>query len=114
MGPPMGPPPRKNRTGRTLSIVGGSIVFVLLLSYFGNRGSDARDAANSAGSFPAAEYRLTVPKTLLDTEYELVKDDSAATNDEMEKGGYTSGPNEWVHLATNDGTYDGYAAPWQG
>ncbi|MFJ5222335.1 transporter substrate-binding domain-containing protein [Streptomyces sp. NPDC088400] len=21
---------------------------------------------------------------------------------------------QWVHLATNDGTYDGYAAPWQG
>lgn len=58
------------------------------------------------GSFPAAEYRLTVPKTLLDTEYELVKDDSAATNDEMEKGGYTSGPNE-RNVKGAVGTYSG-------
>ncbi|MBT2364961.1 hypothetical protein J7E88_06395 [Streptomyces sp. ISL-10] len=91
--PPSGPP-RKNRTGLILGIVFGSIAALLGLSYLGNRGSDAADEAarEAANPFPAAEYRLTVPRTLLDGEYELIKDSSAEANADAERSGYGAGP----------------------
>ncbi|MFJ7998102.1 hypothetical protein ACIQ7D_13285 [Streptomyces sp. NPDC096310] len=87
---PPGPPPRKNRTGLILGIVAASVVGLLVLSYLGNRGSAS--SGSSSGDFPAASYRLTVPKTLLDDGYDLVEDSSAETNDEMKREGYGDGP----------------------
>ncbi|MEE1804331.1 hypothetical protein PUR57_37605 [Streptomyces sp. JV176] len=73
-----------------LGIVAASVVGLLVLSYLGNRGSAS--SGSSSDAFPAATYQLTVPKTLLGDGYELVKDESAETNDEAEQGDYGDGP----------------------
>ncbi|MGW0703785.1 hypothetical protein ACWD0A_31665 [Streptomyces sp. NPDC002867] len=109
--PPSGPPPRKNRTGLVLGICFGSMAALLALVYFGNRGSDAADEAarEAANPFPAAEYRLTVPKTLLDGEYELIKDGSSEANADMEKSGYGPGPDA-RNIKAVRGSYNGTSA----
>lgn len=106
--PPMGPPPRKNRTALTLFIAFGSIPLVLLLVWFGNRGSDSDSSSPSSGSepFPSAGYRLTVPKTLLSGQYKLVKDESAEADKEAANGGYGTGPDSRNVKATI-GSYTG-------
>ncbi|MFE4670551.1 hypothetical protein ACFRI7_30580 [Streptomyces sp. NPDC056716] len=67
--PPMAPPPRKKRTGLVLGIVGGAVaVVVAVVVGLALIGKEVED------SFPAAEYRLTVPETLLADEYQLAED----------------------------------------
>ncbi|MFE2044371.1 hypothetical protein ACFXAZ_26300 [Streptomyces sp. NPDC059477] len=67
--PPMAPPPRKKRTGLVLGIVGGGVaVVVAVVVGLALIGKEVED------SFPAAEYRLTVPETLLADKYELAED----------------------------------------
>ncbi|MFE1961420.1 hypothetical protein [Streptomyces sp. NPDC059479] len=80
--PPVGPPPRKKRTGLILGIVTGSIALAAALAYVGNK---AGDAVASASKFPAAEYRLTVPKKLLDNEYKRLDDVTEQMNGEVKK-----------------------------
>ncbi|MGT2526652.1 hypothetical protein ACU4GG_05150 [Streptomyces nojiriensis] len=67
--PPMGPPPRKNRAGLVVGIVIGSLVVLGVLGFALNRVSTA-----SGSGFPKAEYRLTLPKTLLGGKFELAQD----------------------------------------
>ncbi|MCX3063830.1 hypothetical protein [Streptomyces beihaiensis] len=63
------PPKKKSRAGLVLGIVGGVLGIVLIgvgaLAYVGIRYDK---------SFPKAEYRLELTKTLLDGKYELAKD----------------------------------------
>ncbi|MFC6137943.1 hypothetical protein [Streptomyces spororaveus] len=75
---PTGTPPRKNRVGMVIGIVAGAVVA------FGAVG--AVGARVSGSGFPEAEYRLTVPKTLVDGKYQLVQDLSATEGKEALKG----------------------------
>ncbi|MFD7260366.1 hypothetical protein [Streptomyces sp. NPDC059874] len=85
--PPMGPPPRKSRTGTVVWIVVGSLVGLGVLGFAINRLSAAGAVASGAG-FPAAEYRLTVPKTLLDGKFELAQDLSQTEGKKALKNSY--------------------------
>ncbi|MER5948295.1 hypothetical protein ABT127_19795 [Streptomyces sp. NPDC001904] len=73
------PPPPKRRVGMIIGIVAGVIVVGALglgaLAYIGLK-SDA--------GFPEAEYRLTLPKKVLDEKYELVQDLSASKGQALE------------------------------
>lgn len=86
--PPMGPP-RKNRTGLVIGIVAGSLVALGALGFGVNRLTEAGSVASGAG-FPQAEYRLTVPTTMLNGKYELVQDLSDTEGKEALKGSYDS------------------------
>ncbi|MFD7295494.1 hypothetical protein ACFV9W_19590 [Streptomyces sp. NPDC059897] len=73
------PPPPKKRTGLIIGIVAGVVVLGLgglgVLGYIGR----------SAGvGFPEAEYKLTLPKTVLDAKYELAEDMSASKGSQIE------------------------------
>lgn len=72
------PPPRRNRTGLVVGIVAAGLVALGVI------GAGARSLAGASGSasFPAAEYKLSVPKTLLDGQYELQSDESAEAKEE--------------------------------
>ena len=86
----MGTPPRpKNRAWLIVGITLGVIALIGTLSYVGNLESDA---ASSGGGFPEAEYRLTVPQTLLGGEYKLIKDGSESANSDMQAEGFGDGP----------------------
>lgn len=80
--PPTGTPPRKNRIGMVIGIIAGA---VLLLGALGAIG-----ARLSGSGFPEAQYRLTVPKTLVDGKYVLVQDRSATAGKEALDGAYDS------------------------
>ncbi|MFB7170826.1 hypothetical protein ACFCYM_08380 [Streptomyces sp. NPDC056254] len=82
--PPMGPPQRKNRTGLVVGIAVGSLVVLGVLGFAANL------LTGSAGGFPEATHRLTVPKTLLDGKYQLDQDLSATAGEEALKGTYDS------------------------
>ncbi|MGW0750934.1 hypothetical protein [Streptomyces sp. NPDC002587] len=60
-------------------------IVVAALVVLGGVGAGARSLAGASGtgSFPAAEYKLTVPKTLLDGQYELQADESAEAKEEL-------------------------------
>ncbi|MFF4011226.1 hypothetical protein [Streptomyces sp. NPDC001717] len=77
--PPMGPPPRKSRTGMVVWIVVGSLVGLGVLGFAVDRMSMA-----SGAGFPKAEYRLTLPKTLLGGEFELDEDLSRKSRENLE------------------------------
>ncbi|MFJ8075481.1 hypothetical protein ACIQ7Q_16465 [Streptomyces sp. NPDC096176] len=81
--PPVPPPKRKNRTGLTISLAFGLVALLLGLAWFGNRGSSSSSGGGES-SFPAAEYGLTAPKTLLDGTYELADDQSAERQKQLE------------------------------
>ncbi|MEE1757225.1 hypothetical protein [Streptomyces sp. SP18CS02] len=83
--PPLGPPPKKKRTGLVIGIVAGSLALVAVLAWAGKQGLDA--ASGAGGSFPAAEFRLTTPKTLLSGEYKLLTDTSEEDRKEVEEEG---------------------------
>lgn len=85
--PPMGPPPRKSRTGMVIWIVVGSLVGLGVLGYAVNRINEAGAMASGSG-FPAAEYRLTVPKTLLDGKFTLAQDLSQTEGKKALKNSY--------------------------
>ncbi|WP_019889435.1 hypothetical protein [Streptomyces purpureus] len=81
-GPPMGPPPKKKRTGLVVGIVAGSLVLLGGLGYGVYALLDA--ASGASRPFPEAKYRLTVQKTLLDGEYKLLSDVSKTEGKEVE------------------------------
>ncbi|MEV7520508.1 hypothetical protein [Streptomyces sp. NPDC091371] len=122
--PPMGPPPRKSRTGMVVWIVVGSLVGLGVLGFAVNRLSEAGAVASGAG-FPAAEYKLTVPKTLLDGRYELAQDlsqtegkkalkntyDSKIRNPEPAVGQYTSASSKAPGVLVFSGMYGQFKDP---
>ncbi|MFF5182289.1 hypothetical protein ACFY30_00665 [Streptomyces sp. NPDC000345] len=79
--PPYGwaPPPRKSRTGLILGIVGG-VVGLAVLGVVGL----VLIGVSVENGFPDAEYRLNLPKTLLDGRYELTQDLSDTEGQEIE------------------------------
>ncbi|WNI22455.1 hypothetical protein [Streptomyces sp. ITFR-16] len=85
--PGMPAPPRKNRTGLVVGIVVGALVVAGGIAFGVSRLIDSADGGGlpGAGSFPEAEYRLTVPKTLLEDEYTLFKDSSATDGRDIEE-----------------------------
>ncbi|MEV4685766.1 hypothetical protein [Streptomyces kurssanovii] len=75
-------PPKKDHTARNVVIVMASIVGLIA---FGWVATDViRPAGGGGTSYPAAEYRLTAPRTLLDGKYELADDQSAQRQKELE------------------------------
>lgn len=80
------PPPRRNRAGLIAAAVAGALVVAGGVAFGVVRLMDGADDGKlpTAGSFPAAEYRLTVPKTLLDDEYTLFEDTSATDGKDIE------------------------------
>lgn len=81
------PPPKRNRTGLIVGITLGAVVVAGGLAFGVSRLVDEVDKAGgipSTGGFPAAEYRLTVPKKLLDDEYTLQKDSSSTDGKDIE------------------------------
>ncbi|MER5431242.1 hypothetical protein [Streptomyces sp. NPDC002588] len=74
------PPPPKSRAPLILGIVGGAVGVVVLgmvaLVLIG---------AKAESDFPDAEYRLTLPRTLLDDRYELADDLSDTEGREIEQ-----------------------------
>ncbi|MEN8650927.1 hypothetical protein ABCR94_09870 [Streptomyces sp. 21So2-11] len=83
--PPTGPPPGKSRTAKVLGIVAVSLVVVvggLVFAVYKLVGS------GGGGSFPAAEYKLTVPPTLLDGRYKLAQDLSQTEGKKVVDGSY--------------------------
>ncbi|MFG2636961.1 hypothetical protein ACGFX8_24385 [Streptomyces sp. NPDC048362] len=74
--PPMAPPPKKRRVGLVLGIVGGVIAAVVaVLVVLGT-------VAESG--FPEAKNKLTLPRTLLDGQYQLGRDMSASEGKKIE------------------------------
>ncbi|MEU1468432.1 hypothetical protein ABZ434_09435 [Streptomyces sp. NPDC005761] len=81
------PPPRRNRTGLIVGITLGALVVAGGLAFGVSRLMDeaAESGIPSVGDFPKAEYRLTVPKKLLDDEYTLLKDSSSTEGKDIEQ-----------------------------
>lgn len=81
------PPPKKNRTGLIVGIVVGALVVAGGIAFGVARLVDEADKGglSAVGGFPEAEYRLTVPKKLLDDEYTLLKDSSSTEGKEIEQ-----------------------------
>lgn len=71
---PPTPPPKKNQGPMIALITVAAIVVLVAISWFGNN-VNLRSGGGS-GSFPKAEYQLTVPATLLDGKYKLSEDQS--------------------------------------
>ncbi|MEV4333324.1 hypothetical protein AB0K02_22710 [Streptomyces sp. NPDC049597] len=59
-----------------------------------------------------ATHRLTVPQTLLDGEYELIKDGSSEANTDMEKSGHGAGPDA-RNIKAVVGSYNGTSSTRQ-
>ncbi|PRH80170.1 hypothetical protein C6N75_05505 [Streptomyces solincola] len=68
------PPPRKGRGGTVALLVIGGLVVLGALGYGVKSIADGVGGVSSSGAFPKAEYKLTVPKSLLDGEYTLLQD----------------------------------------
>ncbi|MEU9146318.1 hypothetical protein [Streptomyces sp. NPDC048349] len=81
------PPPRKNRTGMVVGVVAASLAGLGILAFAVSRIAGAGALASGSG-FPEAEYRLTVPQTLLKGEYELDQDLSQTEGAAALKGAY--------------------------
>jgi hypothetical protein len=77
--PPAGPPPKKRRVGLVLGLVGGVVALVVVIVV----GLAVIGSKTDAG-FPEAEYKLTLPKTLLDKRYELAQDLSDSEGSKVE------------------------------
>jgi hypothetical protein len=76
--PPVTPPPSpKRRLGLVFGILGG----LLAVSVVGYAMSGSKLLG---GGFPEAKYRLTLPKTLVDNRYELMRDISDSEGKELE------------------------------
>ncbi|MFG2408306.1 hypothetical protein ACGFR8_28980 [Streptomyces brevispora] len=78
------PPPRRSRAGLIVGITVGAVVAAGSIAFGVSRLADSGVSA-VGGGFPAAKYRLTVPKKLLDEEYTLLKDSSSTEGREIEK-----------------------------
>ncbi|MET7927858.1 hypothetical protein ABZT43_28410 [Streptomyces sp. NPDC005349] len=78
-GAPLGPPPKKRRVGMILGIVGGALAVVVIgIVAVAMLGSEVDK------SFPKAEYKLTIPKTVLDGRYTLTQDLSDTQGKQIE------------------------------
>ncbi|MET7340874.1 hypothetical protein ACIOEZ_05150 [Streptomyces sp. NPDC087866] len=86
-GPGFPPPPRRNRTGLIVGLVVGALVVAGGVAFGVSRLMGAADDGKlpGTGGFPAAEYKLTVPKTLLNGEYTLHADTSATDGKDIEE-----------------------------
>ncbi|MFD3653993.1 hypothetical protein ACTU45_18445 [Streptomyces sp. 24-1644] len=77
---PPQPPPRKKRTGLIIGIVAGSLVVAGGIAFgvaqLVDEGADA--------AFPEAEYKLVVPKKVLDDEFTLAQDASDTEGKKIE------------------------------
>ncbi|MGW5271326.1 hypothetical protein ACWEQP_01825 [Streptomyces sp. NPDC004044] len=82
-GPPGARPPKKKRTGMVIGIAAAALVAVGALGYTAFQLVGAGKSV--VGGFPEAEYRLTVPKKLLDEEYTLAEDTSSTDGKEVEE-----------------------------
>ncbi|MFF6785827.1 hypothetical protein [Streptomyces sp. NPDC012510] len=78
--PPPPPPPKNNGVKIALGVVGGVVGLIVV----GVVGLGVIGFKNEQ-SFPEAEYRLTLPETLLDGEYRLDQDLSDSEGQELEK-----------------------------
>lgn len=81
------PPPKRNKTGLIVGITLGALVVAGGLAFGLSRLVDEVDKAGgipSGGDFPEAEYRLTVPKKLLDGAYTLQQDSSSTDGKDIE------------------------------
>ncbi|MFF0010010.1 hypothetical protein [Streptomyces sp. NPDC005374] len=81
--PPVAPPPKRRPLMVILAVVGGLVAL-------GVAGSLMRGVEETGTPFPAAEYTLDLPKTLLDGRYELdqdLSDSPAARSIEKEADG---------------------------
>ncbi|MFI2348555.1 hypothetical protein ACH492_16200 [Streptomyces sp. NPDC019443] len=74
-GAPPPPPPKKNQGPKIALITMASIAGLFAVSWFGNNVVGGGSSSGS-GSFPQAEYQLTLPETLLDGKYKLADDQS--------------------------------------
>ncbi|OEJ93291.1 hypothetical protein [Streptomyces thermolilacinus] len=102
----MAPPPhRKGRAWLVVGIVAVSLAVLAGLAYLGKQ---VISGGGTARAFPAAEYRLTVPRTLLGDDYRLIKDSSKEVDAEARKGSDYSGPT-WRTSSTVTGSYNGTA-----
>ncbi|MFD5512444.1 hypothetical protein ACFWIB_32390 [Streptomyces sp. NPDC127051] len=85
MGPPMGPPPGARRTGKSAGVIAATVVGLVVAGFVLNRMNEVNQRTSGVG-FPAAAYRLTVPKTLLGGSYTLSEDLSQTQGKEAIKG----------------------------
>lgn len=85
--PPVGPPPRRKRTGLVIGIVAASLVGLGVIGFAVKLLNDAGQVASGAG-FPDARYRLTVPQTMLDGTYTLAQDLSQTEGKKALAGAY--------------------------
>lgn len=104
---PVGPPPKKDRPWLIVGLTLGAVAAVGLLSFIGNLGSDRGSAPDAV--FPPAEYRLTVPKELLDGEYALIKDGSADADADLQKDAAYSRDPDLRDPRASLGSYNGTA-----
>ncbi|MFI6879631.1 hypothetical protein ACIBL6_39940 [Streptomyces sp. NPDC050400] len=74
------PPPPKKKTGLIIGIVAGVVGVVVV-----GLGALAFIGFQVEGGFPDAEYKLTLPKTVSDGEYELASDLSDEKGRELEE-----------------------------
>ncbi|MGY4902857.1 hypothetical protein [Streptomyces sp. 900116325] len=82
-GLPGAQPPRKKRTGMVIGVAAAALVAVGALGYTAFQLVGAGKSV--VGGFPEAEYRLTVPKKLLDEKYTLAEDTSSTDGKEVEE-----------------------------
>ncbi|MET9431813.1 hypothetical protein [Streptomyces sp. NPDC003036] len=81
-GAPPPPAPPKKRTGLVVGIVAGSLAVLGLLAWVGTQAVDA--VSQAGGSYPAAEYKLTAPVTVLSGTYKLTSDTSEKDGKDVE------------------------------
>ena len=74
--PPLAPPPKRNRAGLILGIVGGVVVLAVAAT-------GGLERVTGTG-YPAAEYTLDLPRTLLSDRYELAEDLSVSKGRALE------------------------------
>ncbi|MGW3623794.1 hypothetical protein [Streptomyces sp. NPDC000880] len=79
-GAPPPQPPKKNQGPKIALITLACIAGVFAFAWFGNNVVGG-GSGGSSGSFPQAEYQLTLPETLLDGEYKLGEDQSDKRQD---------------------------------
>ncbi|MFD0266217.1 hypothetical protein ACFVGY_06425 [Streptomyces sp. NPDC127106] len=83
--PPVGPPQRTSRPWMVFGIIAASIAAASVIKV----ATDVSSRTSGVG-FPKAEYRLTVPKTLVGGTFELAQDLSQSQGEEGLKGTYSS------------------------
>ncbi|WP_185992910.1 hypothetical protein [Streptomyces sp. 130] len=83
--PPGGPRPSSARPGVIAAVVAGALLVAGGIVFGVVRlGDEAGHKLPVSSGFPAAEYKLTVPKTLLEGEYTLQEDTSATDGKDIE------------------------------